>query len=179
MGIDPMRPAVFLDRDGVINEISVSQGVPHPPQSIEEFRFLPGVREACEALNRAGYLLIVVTNQPDVARGTQTQEQVEQINRLVAQELPVDLVLTCYHDNADECDCRKPKPGLLLEAASRWEIDLARSFMIGDRWSDAEAGKTAGCRTILIERDYSRRDKCEPDWIAQDLPTASRLISGM
>jgi len=172
-----MRPAVFLDRDGVINEISVSDGVPHPPNSIEEFRFLPGVREACEALNTAGYLLIVVTNQPDVARGTQTQEQVEEINRLVETELPVARVLSCYHDNSDACECRKPRPGLLLSAANRWEIDLARSFMIGDRWSDTQAGKAAGCRTILIERDYSQRDKCQPDWIAQDLPTASKLIS--
>ena len=171
-----MRPAVFLDRDGVINEISVSNGVPHPPSNIEEFRFLPGVREACEALNTAGYLLIVVTNQPDVARGTQTQEQVEEINRLVEQELPVAVVLSCYHDNSDACDCRKPKPGLLLRAASKWEIDLTRSFMIGDRWSDTQAGKNAGCRTILIERDYSQRDKCQPDWIAQDLPSACKLI---
>lgn len=171
-----MRPAVFLDRDGVINEISVTNGVPHPPNNVQEFRFLPGVREACEALNRAGYLLIVVTNQPDVARGTQTREQVEEINRLVEQELPVARVLSCYHDNSDACDCRKPKPGLLLQAASRWEIDLSGSFMIGDRWSDTLAGKTAGCRTILIERDYSQRDKCQPDWIAQDLPTASKLI---
>ncbi len=171
-----MRPAVFLDRDGVINEISVLNGVPRPPNNVEEFRFLPGVRETCEALNKAGYLLIVVTNQPDVARGTQTQERVEEINRLVEQELPVAVVLTCYHDNSDTCDCRKPKPGLLLQAASTWEIDLKRSFMIGDRWSDTQAGKTAGCKTILIERDYSQRDKCQPDWIAQDLPTAARLI---
>lgn len=171
-----MRPAVFLDRDGVINEITVIDGVPHPPNSVEEFRFLPGVREACDALTSAGYLLIVVTNQPDVARGTQTEAQVEEMNRLVEQELPVDLVLTCYHDNADACDCRKPKPGLLLRAASKWEIDLPRSFMIGDRWSDTEAGKTAGCKTILIERDYSQREKCQPDWIAHDLSTATRLI---
>jgi D-glycero-D-manno-heptose 1,7-bisphosphate phosphatase len=171
-----MRPAVFLDRDGVINEISVADGVPHPPNNVDEFRFLPGVREACEALSRAGYLLIIVTNQPDVARGTQTREQVEEMNRLVEQELPVDLVMTCYHDNSDACDCRKPKPGLLLHAASKWEIDLTRSFMIGDRWSDTQAGKAAGCRTILIERDYSQSDKCKPDWIAQDLPAASKLI---
>jgi D-glycero-D-manno-heptose 1,7-bisphosphate phosphatase len=171
-----MKPAVFLDRDGVINQISVSNGVPHPPAGIEEFRFLPGVRAACEALNSAGYLLIVVTNQPDVARGTQTQEQVEQINRLVARELPVEFVLSCYHDDADGCECRKPKPGLLLAAAAKREIDLTSSFMIGDRWSDVQAGKAAGCKTILIERSYSQHDKCKPDWKAQDLPAASKLI---
>ena len=171
-----MKPAVFLDRDGVINEISVSNGVPHPPNSIEEFRFLPGVREACEALNKGGYLLFVATNQPDVARGTQTQERVEEINQLVERELPLAAVLCCYHDNAKQCDCRKPKPGLLLGAARRWAIDLSESFMIGDRWSDTQAGIAAGCRTILIERDYSQRDKCNPDWIAQDLPEASKLI---
>lgn len=171
-----MKPAVFLDRDGVINQISVSNGVPHPPNTIEEFRLLPGVRAACEGLNTAGYLLIVITNQPDVARGTQTQEQVEQINRLVVQELPVAFVLSCYHDDADGCECRKPKPGLLLAAAAKWQIDLTRSFMVGDRWSDAQAGKAAGCKTILIEKSYSQRDKCKPDWIAQDLPTATKLI---
>lgn len=171
-----MNRAVFLDRDGVINRAIFRDNMPHPPSNVTEFEFLPGVYQACWALRTAGYLLIVVTNQPDVARGTQSREQVEIMNTLVRRELPVQDVLVCYHDGPDGCDCRKPKPGLLLQAAARWNIDLRRSFMVGDRWCDVKAGQTAGCTTILIDRPYSQRKCCQPDWIAQDLLTATALI---
>jgi D-glycero-D-manno-heptose 1,7-bisphosphate phosphatase len=122
--------------------------------------------------------LIVVTNQPDVARGTQTREGVETLNDRVRNELPVEAVLTCYHDDIDNCDCRKPKPGLLLQAAVRWHINLDKSFMVGDRWSDVKAGQVSGCSTILIERSYSRSERCQPDWIASDLTAAAAIILG-
>ena len=171
-----MNRAVFLDRDGVINSVFVRGSTPHPPASLEEFRFLPGVEQACQGLRAAGFMLIVVTNQPDVARGTQTREGVEALNDRVRSELPVKEVLTCYHDNIDNCDCRKPKPGLLLHAAVRWHLNLDESFMIGDRWSDVEAGQACGCFTILIERSYSRSEHCQPDWIVSDLATAAAII---
>src|SRR5438046_1215247 len=134
------RPAVFLDRDGVLNRIAVCDGVPHPPPCLGDFELLPGVPEAARRLAETGFALVVVTNQPDVARGTQTRDNVEEMNGRVRAALPVLGVLTCYHDNADGCDCRKPRPGLLLEAARRWRLDLGRSFMVGDRWSDVAAG---------------------------------------
>lgn len=171
-----MRAAVFLDRDGVINQVIVQHGVPYPPANVDECKLLPGVCAACRMLRAAGYLLIVVTNQPDVVRGRQSREGVEGINAWVRRTLPIHDVLTCYHDDADRCACRKPKPGLLFQAADRWAIDLHRSVMIGDRWRDVQAGRAAGCTSILIEREYSGRERCQPDQIAVDLLAATHII---
>lgn len=176
MGIRPLSAAVFLDRDGVINRITVAKGVPHPPSALKEFVFLPRVEAACRRLERAGLKLAVVTNQPDVARGTQTRLRVTAMNARVKARLPVKGVLTCFHDNADGCLCRKPKPGLLRLAAKRWRLDLKRSFMVGDRWSDVEAGRAAGCRSILIKKSYSQAGRCRPDWTARDLAGAAEII---
>jgi D-glycero-D-manno-heptose 1,7-bisphosphate phosphatase len=176
MGVDPVRSAVFLDRDGVITQAIVRHGVPHPPDDVSKCVLLPGVREACQMLWAAGYLLIVVTNQPDVARGLRSHESVEAINAWVQRMLPIHRVLTCYHDNVDRCECRKPKPGLLLQAASCWGIALSRSVMVGDRWSDVEAGWAAGCMSILIEREYSGRERCQLHHIAQDLLSTTHVL---
>ncbi len=170
------RPAVFLDRDGTVNRTLVRDGVPHPPEHLGEFELLPGVTEAAASLAAAGFALLVVTNQPDVARGIQTRARVEALNDQVRRALPVLGVLTCFHDNQDGCFCRKPRPGLLLEAAQRWSLDLASSFMIGDRWSDVEAGRAAGCRTVLIETPYSRGERCSPDIRVADLTQAAVWI---
>jgi D-glycero-D-manno-heptose 1,7-bisphosphate phosphatase len=170
------KPAVFLDRDGVLNRVFERDGVTHPPAGPAEFEFLPGVRAAAAHLAEAGYPLVVVTNQPDVARGTQTRAGVEALNDLVRSALPVLEVLTCCHDNADGCACRKPRPGLLLEAARRWGLDLGRSFMVGDRWSDVAAGRAAGCRTVLVETPHSGRHRCVPDHVTADLAGAADWI---
>jgi D-glycero-D-manno-heptose 1,7-bisphosphate phosphatase len=171
-----LRPAVFLDRDGVLNRTFVRNGVTHPPAQLDEFEFLPGVQEAVAQLSKAGFSLVVVTNQPDVARGRTTRAQVEEMNDRIRLELPVLEVLSCYHDSADGCGCRKPKPGLLLDAARRWRLDPARSFMVGDRWSDIAAGRAAGCRTALVETPYSGRERCIPDHTVADLAEAAAWI---
>jgi D-glycero-D-manno-heptose 1,7-bisphosphate phosphatase len=171
-----LRPAVLLDRDGVLNRVFVRGGVTHPPEHPGEFELLPGVPEALARLDEAGLALVVVTNQPDVARGRQSWERVEALNDLVRDRLPVLEVLTCCHDTADGCGCRKPRPGLLLEAARWFDLDLPRSFMVGDRWSDVEAGRAAGCRTVLIETPNSGRSWCQPDHRATDLPAAAEWI---
>jgi D-glycero-D-manno-heptose 1,7-bisphosphate phosphatase len=173
-----LRPAVLLDRDGVLNRVFVRDSVSHPPAHLGEFEFLPGVMEALARLDAAGFALAVVTNQPDVARGTQTREGVEALNDRVRRELPVLDVLTCFHDNPDGCACRKPRPGLLLEAAARWGLDLPGSFMVGDRWSDVEAGRAAGCRAVLVEMPWSGRERCRPDHCVRDLPEAADWILG-
>ena len=112
-----MRRAVFLDRDGVLNRAFLhADGKSHPPASPQQLEILPGVMDVCQSLRRAGFLLIVVTNQPDVARGTQRREVVEAINLELRRQLPLDDIRVCYHDEADNCPCRKPKPGMLLEA---------------------------------------------------------------
>jgi D-glycero-D-manno-heptose 1,7-bisphosphate phosphatase len=144
------RAAVFLDRDGVLNGSVIRDGVSRPPISLDEFELLPGVRDAVGRLKNAGYLLVVVTNQPDIARGSQTLAVVDAMNQLVESALGVDAVLVCPHDDDDNCACRKPKPGLLLEAMERFDIDRDRSFMVGDRWRDVAAGRAAGCRTVQV-----------------------------
>ena len=169
-------PAVFLDRDGVINRTIVCDGTPHPPSSCEQVEILPGVREALAELAAQRLPLIVVTNQPDVARGTQTREAVEAINALLMAELPLTRVYRCFHDTPDNCACRKPKPGLLHEAAAAYNIDLRRSFLVGDRWSDVAAGQAAGCTTFLIDLPYSQGQRCRPDYRVADLPEATKMI---
>lgn len=172
-----MRRAIFLDRDGVLNRaFRHEDGKTHPPAHPEELEILPGVLESCQALRRAGFLLIVVTNQPDVARGTQRREVVEVINNTLRDHLPVDEILVCYHDNHDNCPCRKPKPGLLLEAARTWGIDFASSFLIGDRWTDIEAGRRAGCKTVLVNAPLADAEKSRPDHWAVSLPEAVQWI---
>lgn len=152
-----LRRAVFLDRDGVINQARIQSGKPYPPTTLAELQIFPDAPEALADLRRRGFLLIVVTNQPDVSRGTQRRETVEQINRALASALPLDQFLVCYHDAHDNCDCRKPRPGLLLRAAREQQIDLVRSYMIGDRWRDIDAGHNAGCQTILIDYAYNEQ----------------------
>jgi len=167
-----MRQAVFLDRDGVVNRAIVRKGRPYPPLSLVELEILPGVAEACTVLHEAGFLLIVVTNQPDVARGTQRREVVEAMNRALCSWLPLDDVRVCYHDDADHCPCRKPEPGLLLEAARDWSIDLPASFMVGDRWKDIEAGRRAGCQTIFVDCGYAEQAPDNPDYCVGSLAEA-------
>jgi D-glycero-D-manno-heptose 1,7-bisphosphate phosphatase len=171
-----MIPAVFLDRDGVINRASIRNGAPHPPASLEDVEILQGVPAALSALRAHGYRLIVVTNQPDVARGISSRKLVDSIHEQLKDELDLDAILTCFHDSDDECDCRKPKPGLLLRAANDFGIALPSSFMVGDRWRDVEAGKRAGCRTVFVDCDYDERRPSSYDFRAGSLIEASRII---
>ena len=170
------RPAVFLDRDGVLNATHVVNGVPHPPASVAECEVLPGVPAAMALVGAAGLPLIVVTNQPDVARGSQTRAVVESINDRLRATLPIDAVYVCYHDTPDACDCRKPKPGMLVRAAEEHHLDLAASFMVGDRSGDVLAGAAVGCTTFLVDLPYSKADRCSPDAKVADLPEAARQI---
>ena len=173
------RPAVFLDRDGVINRVQVRGGTPCPPASREDLQILPGVSEALSALKERGYVLVVVTNQPDVARGSATRESVEDIHASLRSELCLDAILTCFHDTADNCDCRKPRPGLLLQAARELDLDLAASFMIGDRWKDVEAGERAGCRTFYIDVGYGEPGPATCDYRVRSLPEATGIVLGL
>ena len=172
-----MRQAVFLDRDGVLNRAFLhADGKSHPPASPQQLEILPGVLEMCQSLRRAGFLLIVVTNQPDVARGAQRREVVEAINLELQRQISLDDIRVCYHDDADDCPCRKPKPGLLLEAALVWGIDFRKSFMIGDRWTDVEAGRRAGCKTVLVHAAITEVQRCQPDFQASSLGEAVQWI---
>jgi D-glycero-D-manno-heptose 1,7-bisphosphate phosphatase len=171
-----LRRATFLDRDGVLNRAIVRDGRPYPPATLEAFEILPGVRQAMQKLHNAGLLLIGVTNQPDVARGTQRREVVEAMHTRLLAAMPITAILVCYEDD-DNCPRRKPNPGLLLEAAATYGIDLTASFMIGDRWRDVEAGRRAGCKTVFIDLGYrERRPNPDADHRASDLPDAADWI---
>ena len=176
MGINAQRRrAVFLDRDGVINRAVVRDGRPYPPASAEEVELLPGVAVALRRLKDAGYLLVVVTNQPDVARGVRSRAEVEAIHARLASALPIDEFRACYHDG-DACTCRKPKPGLILAAAREHHVDLTASVMIGDRWRDIEAGRLAGCLTVFVECGYSEPRPDRPDAVVASLEEAAGWI---
>ena len=166
MGIDGRdavkNKAVFLDRDGVLNLAVVRNGKPYSPATAAELVLAPHANSALQELKANGFLLLVVTNQPDVAKGITTRATVEEINRKLASELPVDDVFVCYHQDADHCDCRKPKPGMILDGARKHNVDLAESFMVGDRWRDVEAGQNAGCRTVFIDGGYEERQPARP-----------------
>jgi transaldolase len=157
-----MRRAVFLDRDGVINRALVRDGKPYPPASAAEIEVFEDAFSSLNRLREAGFLLFVVSNQPDIARGLTTQEVVAEIHSVLRSRLPVDEIYFCAHDDADACACRKPRPGMLLRAAETHGIDLRASFLIGDRWRDIDAGAAAGCRTVLIDWGYNERQPSHP-----------------
>ncbi len=155
--------AVFLDRDGVLNAAVVRNGLPYPPKSRDDVTIIAGVEEACVALKKAGFLLLVVTNQPDISRGTTTSASVDEINRYLVDRLELDAAYVCPHDDSDRCRCRKPGPGLIEQAAADWDVDLGRSFIVGDRWRDIEAGRNAGVNTAFVDYGYAEPLLSEPD----------------
>jgi D-glycero-D-manno-heptose 1,7-bisphosphate phosphatase len=170
--VTSVRRAVFLDRDGVLNRAPVPDGVPHPPASLKDLVVIPDAEAACRAFKRAGLLLIVVTNQPDLARGTADREVVDAINDQLRHHLGLDDVFVCAHDDADGCACRKPRPGLLLDAATRWNVRLGGSVMVGDRWRDVEAGRRAGCATVLVRPDHGEKVATGADRVVANLREA-------
>ena len=165
--------AVFLDRDGVLNRAVVRDGKPYPPGSLAELEIVDGAAGSLARLKDLGFLLLVVTNQPDVARGTQTLDAIQAMHAVMSQTLPLDDFLICPHDDRDGCPCRKPAPGLMLEAQERYGIDLSRSFLVGDRWRDIDAGQAAGCRTVFLDMNYRERGpSVPPDARVGSLPEA-------
>ena len=162
------RPAVFLDRDGVLSKTRVHDGTPFPPASVQDFEVTSDAPEGCARLKAAGFILVVVTNQPDVGRGTQSREAVEEMHAKLRAAIPsLDAIEVCYHAGAshgDPCDCRKPKPGMLLRAAAKEEIDLGRSYLIGDRWRDVDCAHAAGCRAVFIDHGYGEHLRETPDF---------------
>jgi len=150
-----VNQAVFLDRDGVLTRANVRNGKPYAPRSLADLEILPDARAATTALNADGFRLVVITNQPDVGNGLLDMAVVEAMHCRLRDELPINLIKACYHRQSDGCYCRKPHPGMLIEAAGELDVDLTRSFVVGDRWSDVEAGRSQGCRTVFVDRGYS------------------------
>jgi D-glycero-D-manno-heptose 1,7-bisphosphate phosphatase len=169
------RSAAFLDRDGTLIEGDIRDGVPVPTHGVVEF--VEGATQACAQLRHLGYALVMVTNQPDVARGDIDARTVDTDNKHIGEYLGLDLVLACPHDDVDGCACRKPLPGLLHRAATILGMSLDRSsVMIGDRWRDIGAGSAAGVTTVLIDRGYGENLTMAPDHTASNLLCATQWI---
>ena len=172
------RKAFFLDRDGVLNKVYVHGGLPFPPKVKSELEILPGVSKAIELLKENNFEIVVVTNQPDVARGTTSREIVEEFQKYLMKSLKIDYFYTCFHDDKDNCACRKPKPGLILAAARELNICLNRSFMVGDRWKDISAGQEVGCSCYFIDYNYQESRPNPPFYTVTSLYEAALIITG-
>lgn len=168
--------AVILDRDGVINEAFLQNGNPIPPRSLDELRIILGVSEAIHLLKSHGFIVLCLTNQPDVSRGTMTREGVEEINKHLAEELQIQEIFVCFHDDSDGCECRKPKPGGIEYFLAKYNLARSYTYMIGDRWKDIEAGRAAGVNTVYIARDYAEKAPKGYTFSAPDLLTAAGQI---
>ena len=155
-----MNKAVFLDRDGVINKTIIKNGRVYSPMNLNEFEFVQNIAEQIKKIKDAGYYIIVVTNQPEIARGNIDIYELNKMTKNIKDNLPVNEILICPHDDADNCSCRKPKPGMLFDAAKKYEIDLIQSFLVGDGWKDMGAAKNAGCMGILIDTFYNKGVSC-------------------
>lgn len=166
--------AIFLDRDGVINKVVFRDGKPTAPWRLADFEIEAGVEEALERLRAAGFKLFVVTNQPDVARGLLPPQALRMMMEKLVATLAVDGVRVCPHDDPDHCECRKPRPGMLVDLAGEHDLALTECYIIGDSWKDALAGKAAGCRSILLDRPYNQGDPA--DYRAADLGQAVAFI---
>ena len=171
-----MKKAAFLDRDGVINRAIIKDGKPLSPNTLNELEILPGVIQSITKLKKLNFVCLVVTNQPNVSRKKIDKNSVIQMNNFLKNEIPLDDFFVCYHDDKDNCDCRKPKPGLLLKAGKKWDVDFKKSFMIGDRWRDIEAGKNVGCKTIFLDYKYSETKPKNPSFVSDTLLNAVHII---
>jgi D-glycero-D-manno-heptose 1,7-bisphosphate phosphatase len=166
--------AVFLDRDGIINKVLIKEGKVCSPRTMAEFEWMDDIIESVKIFKEIGFKIIVVTNQPDIARGKMAKEILAAMTNLIYSTLMVDDVLVCPHDDLDGCNCRKPSPGLILEASGKWDVDCRQSFMIGDSWKDMSAGRAAGCTTILIDQYYNQGT--EGHYRVKDLKGAVEII---
>jgi D-glycero-D-manno-heptose 1,7-bisphosphate phosphatase len=164
-----MKPAVFIERDGILNKCQVERQRQVAPLTCDQFHPNTGAAGLLQELKAAGLLLIVTTNQPGLSRGYQSRGELDRMHRVLRSTFIVDDLLVCPHDDSDRCPCRKPKPGLLQEAAYKWGINLSRSFVISDKWQDAEAARRAGATSLLLQSPWL--GDVHHDFVLSDLPT--------
>jgi D-glycero-D-manno-heptose 1,7-bisphosphate phosphatase len=175
---DVLQKTIFLDRDGVINQPQIINGKSYAPKTFKDFKLLSRVEEALFDLKKAGFWLFVVTNQPDVGKGIHQQSDIEAMHNFLLTHLPIDDIFTCYHTDEDQCLCRKPLPGLLMQAQKIYPVDFQNSFMIGDRWKDIDAGRAVGCKTLFIDYGYNEKQPCNMDYKVKSLLEAKNIILG-
>jgi D-glycero-D-manno-heptose 1,7-bisphosphate phosphatase len=173
-----MNRAAFLDRDGVLNASIKDQGIPRPPRSLDEVVILEGVEEAVKLLKLHNFIPIVISNQPDVARGITTPQKVREINTYIGEKLDIQQFYVCFHDDKDLCVCRKPLPGLIKSAATQLDLDISNSFLVGDRWRDIEAGQRSGCKAFFIDYSYLETQPESPFTRVSSLLEAVGIMTG-
>jgi D-glycero-D-manno-heptose 1,7-bisphosphate phosphatase len=164
-----MKKAIFLDRDGIVNKPIILEGKPYPPFIVKQAFLVNNIKNMIDKWHKEGYLVIVVTNQPDISNHLISQRKVEKINRYLQSMAKFDDLFMCPHNEKDKCNCRKPKIGLFLQAKEKYDIDLEESYMIGDRWKDIEAGRRAGCRTIFVNYNYNEEKPHSCDYMVSSI----------
>jgi len=169
-----MNRAVFFDRDGIINEVVYRENKLCSPRKVIEFKLMSGIEKILNELRKYEFKIIIFTNQPDISRGLMKIEDLEKMHKIIKKVLYPDIILYCPHDDTDNCDCRKPKPGMLIMAANELHINLNKSFVIGDTWKDIEAGRSAGCITILLNAAYNRG--VNSDYRVKNLDEAVEIV---
>jgi len=169
-----MKQAVFIERDGVLNAIRVEKQQQVTPLTLEDFKMREEAAPLLKKLKAAGLILIATTNQPGLSRGYLSRRELDRMHERLRKAFPLDEILVCPHDETDRCPCRKPKPGLLVEAAFKWHLDLDRSFVISDKWQDAEAARTAGCTSLLVDSPWL--GKVHRDFVLPDLAAVVEKI---
>jgi D-glycero-D-manno-heptose 1,7-bisphosphate phosphatase len=171
------KRAVFVDRDGVINRSDVKNGKPYAPRILANFRLLPGAARAVEDLKAAGFIVVVVTNQPDVGNGLMRRDTLDAMHEKLRANVAIDDIMVCPHRQNEGCSCRKPKPGMIRQAIRRWGIDASKSYMVGDRGADVVAGHAAGLYTVFVDRGYAEALTIRPDLKVRSLgQAASRIL---
>ena len=170
------KKAVFLDRDGIINQVVYHDDInkPSSPWKMEEFKLIDGIKKHLDELKKNGFLIFIISNQPDIKRGNVDKETAEKINKILYEKFPIDDIMVCPHDDLDNCSCRKPKPGMIIELSKKWNVDIKKSFLIGDSWKDIGAGKNAGVKSILIDKSYNQ--EVESEHRVENLKSAIELI---
>jgi len=169
-----MRSAVFFERDGVLNLVPSGPRCQITPLTLNEFRANLAAEEPLRELKSAGFLLLAATNQRGLSRGYQSRRELDLMHGILRQRLGLSDILVCPHDEMDSCPCRKPKPGLLIEAAFKWHLDLDRSFVISDKWQDAQAAHVVGCTSVLIRSPWNGSG--HHDFIVSDLAAAVKKV---
>lgn len=169
-----MKRCVFIERDGILNEVRVGPKNQITPLTLEEFKLNLNADGPLRRLKEAGFVLVVTTNQPGLSRGYQSRREIDRMHDLLRRTFPIDDILVCPHDESDHCPCRKPRPGLLVEAAFKWHLNLDHSFVISDKWQDAEAARTAGCTSLLVKSPWVAR--VHHDFVLDDLEAITDKI---
>jgi len=162
-----MKLGVFIERDGVLNQVRIERQHQVSPLTLDEFHVNQDAVALLNKLKAAGFVLVATSNQPGLSRGYQNRREMDRMHDQMRRMLPLDDIMVCPHDETDRCPCRKPKPGLLVEAAFKWKLDLDRSFVISDKWQDAEAARTAGCTSLLMQSPWV--GKVHRDFVLPDL----------